>query len=288
MKRTATIISTLILTASSLFAFEWPQENVTSESFSSYYGQSRGKTVNSSLIFKDSSEIQAAEDGTVTIVLSDHDDDFGWFESTLGNTVIIQHKDALSIVYSNLDEDSIPLSITKEAEIKQKQLIGSSGNSAWQEGQNCLELKVFDSKRGSSVNPRVLMPRIGKELKLSVGTVVLIDSNGKEHNLLLERKLSSGKYKIYKTRQPVTVPYKTVTAINGASVETINFDILKEKNGKLCVIGNRMYSFEELYPDDKKHLVSEIMLNKGHVTLSITVVNILGAAETISYNLDIQ
>lgn len=288
MKHTSAIISALILTASSLFAFEWPQENVSSESFSSYYGQTRGKTINSSLIFKDSSEIKAAEDGAVAIILSDHDDDFGWFESTLGNTVIIQHKDTLSTVYSNLDEDSIPDSVSKNSEIKQGQNIGASGNSAWQEGQNCLELKVFDSKRGASINPRILMPRIGKELKLSVGTVVLIDSNDVEHNLLLERKLPSGKYRIYKTRQPVTVPYKTVTAINGASVETINFDILKEKNGKLCAIGNRMYSFEEVYPDDKKHLVSEIQLNKGHATLSITVVNILGAAETISYGLDIQ
>ena len=259
------------------FSFDWPQKETNSDSFYSYFGQLRGGTINSSLIFKDPSEVKAADKGRITAIISDHSDDFGWFESALGNSVIISHEDGLSI--------------SKEIEEKQfvesGEFLGTSGNTGWQEGQSCLEFKVFDSKNNSAVNPRILMPRAGRELPLTMGTITLTDKNGVSHNLLNERRLPAGKYYVYRTRQNVAVPYKTITAVNGATVENISYDVLKESNGKLCVKGNEHYSIKEIYPDSTKQLAGIVQLNKGSCTLTITIVNILNSASTISYKLDI-
>lgn len=269
------------------FSFDWPQKETQADSFYSYFGQLRGGTINSSLIFKDASEVKAAEKGRITAVISDHSDDFGWFESALGNSVIISHEDKLSTVYANLDENAVSQEINEKQFAESGEYLGSSGNTGWQEGQSCLEFKVFDSKNNSAVNPRILMPRTGRELPLTMGTITLTDQSGLSHNLLLERRLPAGKYYVYRTRQNVAVPYKTIIAINGATVENISYDVLKESNRKLCVKGNANYSIKEIYPDETKQLAGIVQLNKGACTLTITIVNILNSASAISYKLDI-
>lgn len=268
-------------------SFDWPQQETESDSFYSYFGQLRGGTISSSLIFKNNSDVKASDSGTVTVILSDHGDDFGWFESSLGNSVIISHGDGLSTVYSNLDDGSVPRQLEDRNEVKGGDFLGTSGNSGWQDGQSCLEFKVFDSKNSSAVNPRILMPRIGKELPLSIGTITLVDKNGTAHNLLIERRLPAGTYSVYRIRQNVAVPYKTIVAVNGATVESICYDVLKESDGRLCVQGNSRYPAAEVYPDKNRQLAGKAELNKGTNTLSVTVVNILNTASTVSYKLDI-
>ena len=201
--------------------------------------------------------------------------------------MIVSHEDGLSTVYANLDDSTISKELEEKQFVESGEYLGTSGNTGWQEGQSCLEFKVFDSKNNSAVNPRILMPRAGRELPLTMGTITLTDKNGVSHNLLNERRLPAGKYYVYRTRQNVAVPYKTITAVNGATVENISYDVLKESNGKLCVKGNEHYSVKEIYPDSTKQLAGIVQLNKGSSTLTITIVNILNSASTISYKLDI-
>ncbi len=270
-----------------VFAFDWPQAETKSDSFCSYFGQLRGGTISSSLIFKDSADILAAEEGRVSIVITDHTDDFGWFDSSLGNTVIINHNDGFSTVYSNLEDKSIPSKFKSSNYVKSGELLGVSGNSGWQEVESCLEFKIFDTKNDSVVNPRILMPRIGKELPLSMGQITLVDKDGVEHKLLTERKLPAGIYSVYKTRQDVTVPFKIRIFVNGVTVENVSFDILKEIDGKLCVVGNSNYDVKQIYADKNKLLVGTVQLNKGSNTLGVEIFDILNISSTISYKLDI-
>ncbi|HBB15003.1 MAG TPA: hypothetical protein DCZ76_12125, partial [Treponema sp.] len=86
-----TLAVTLLGTAAALFAFSWPQAQTNSDTFHSYFGQLRGGTISSSLIFKDNSEVKTADPGDILAVIDDHTEDYGWFESTLGNAVIIGH-----------------------------------------------------------------------------------------------------------------------------------------------------------------------------------------------------
>lgn len=271
-----------------LCAFDWPQENVSLDSFYSYFGQLRGGTLEGSLIFKENADISASSDGIVSVIITEHTNDFGWFESTLGNAVLIEHENEWVTVYANLDEETFPQELQEMNEIAAGTFLGTSGNSGWQEGQSCLEFMVIDRKSANLANPRPLMPRLSAELPLEFGRITLDDSNGTTHYLSTERTLSSGTYTVYHLRQDVAVPYRSVVAVNGATVESISYDTLREDSGRLCVIGNRAYSVEDVYPDGNRQMLGRVQLTRGRAELSLTLIDILGTARTVRYNLDIN
>ena len=53
----------LLLITSFAFSFDWPQADVTKDSFNSYFGQNRGGILSTSIIFSEPEEVRAAEDG---------------------------------------------------------------------------------------------------------------------------------------------------------------------------------------------------------------------------------
>ena len=270
------------------YAFDWPQEKTSSDSFFSYFGQLRGGTLESSVIFRDPSEVKAAENGHIMAVIKEHNNDFGWFESTLGNAVLIAHDDGFATVYGNLDEESFSENLSEIDVVSTGDVLGESGNSGWQEGQSCLEFQVIDVNKGNVINPRNFMPRMGSELPLEIGNVTMDDESGATHYLALEKYMKAGKYKIYHPRQEVAVPYKTVILLNGATVESISFDTMHETGGRLCISGNNYYPVEVIYPDEKRQLLGTVQLLKGHNKLTITISDILGSAHTVNYELDVN
>ncbi len=288
MKKQALLSTAFILFSGfCMQAFEWPQAETTADSIHSEFGQLRGGVLSSSIIYKDIAQIHASDEGTITAVITNHDDDFGWFESSLGTTVIISHGDGLSTVYSNLDDDYLNSNLTENLNIKAREDIGKSGYTAWQEKSNGLEFKVYDRKNLSAVNPKLLMPRIAREVPLETGGLTLVDKNGTAHNVAQEKRLAAGTYLIYKTRQTNAVPFKTIVAVNGESVETIVYDTLKVNEGFLGVNGNNHYAINEVYPDNDKFLLAKAQLSKGQNTLTVTLVNIQENAVSVTYKLDI-
>ena len=278
----------LFVASSALFAFNWPQAQTNSDSFHSYFGQLRGSTIGSSLIFRDNSEIKSADSGELLALITEHTDDFGWVESPLGNAVILGHNDSRVSIYANLDEENLSSALKGDQRIQSGTTLGTSGNSGWQDGQSCLEFKVLDTKAGIAINPRMLMPKIGEELPLSMGYITLDDDKGVTHYLVNERNLKAGTYYIYKTKDQTDVPFRTIVAINGATVERISYDTLKEYNGRLCVVGNNNYPVEVMYPDSQRMLLGKISLPHGHVGLSVTVVNMLNSAQSLTYKLEVN
>lgn len=269
------------------YSFEWPNANTEANSFSSEFGQHRGGVIDSSLVYKEPSEVFTTDEGDAIIVISEHGNEFGWFESTLGSSVIISHTDGLSTVYANLDEKTIAPKVGEKFFIDGKELLASSGDSAWQAENNGLEFKVYDVTNHAAVNPRLLMPRMQKELPLEMGAITFYDNNNVAHNVTAEKRLPSGVYSIYRTRQANLVPYKTIVSVNGTSKETIVFDTLKENSGKLGINGNGHYSAGELYPDNERQLLAKIHLAKGQNTITLTLMNFQETPVSTTYRLDI-
>lgn len=278
----------LSLISFNLHAFDWPQAETQSDNFFSYFGQLRGGTVANSLIFKENSEVKACDDGTIIALVSEHDNDFGWFESTLGNAVILYHKNELATVYANIDSETIAEDLETKTEVSSGTFFGISGNSGWQESQSCLEFQVFDSKNSTSINPRILMPRTGEELPVIPGEITVVDRENKTISLSQVKSIPAGIYSLYHTRQEVAVPFKTTVLINGVVMENISYDILKETNGELCVQGNSFYPLSVLYPDDKRQLLSKLHFTAGKNLLTVTVYDILGNEKTVSYSIDVK
>ena len=294
-KRTLkTLVITLCLSLSCIgiaLAFDWPQKETAADMFYSYFAQLRGSTIESSLIFKDGAEVSAAGDGTVTTIIREHNGDMGWFESTLGNAVIISHDNKLMTVYANLDEQSLAPSLSDEPHATTGMYIGQSGNSGWQQGQSSLEFIVLDTKNHSAINPRTLMPRVGQELPLVMGQITIEAKDGTQSVLSQTKNLTAGNYRIYRERQTVAVPYKTNISINGTSIESMQYDSLREVDGKLCVRGNSWYPLEQVYPDEKRQLLGQVFLAPGRNIITLTISDITGlpsGTKTVSYTVAVR
>lgn len=271
-----------------IFAFDWPQsEIVQSDKFYSYFGQLRGGTISNSLIFSDPSEIKAADSGKVAVVITDFQDDTNFFPSTLGNGIILTHKDNLLTVYGNIDYDTINDSAKESNELASGTILGSSGNTAWQQGHSSLEFQVIDIKNNTSINPRILMPRVGQELPLYYGEVILQSKNGKQFKVAAQNVIPTGIYRIYRKRQQIATPYRTRAAINGTVVDQISYDVLTQNDLQLCAMGKKNYPKSVLYPDEELQLIGEASLTPGKNSLQLTLADILGKESHAIYVLNV-
>ncbi len=282
-----TIISTLlILTSLSAFSFDWPQAEVTKNSFNSYFGQNRGGTLSSSIIFSEPEEVKAAENGYITAILTENSDDSEFFPSTLGTAVILAHNDELISVYGNLDEET--LTIKNEKELDAGAIIASSGSSGYQENNSNLEFKIIDAKNKSAINPNVLMPRAEEELPLSLSGIMIVNKNNDYYDINTYKTYSSGLYKIYFKRNPIAAPYKTTVSINGVLVDQLSYDMITQENNKLCIIGKKKYTDSDIFPNNDLQLLGEVMFTPGRATLGLSISDMLGNVKQLNYNILIK
>ena len=282
-----TIISTLlILTSLSAFSFDWPQAEVTKNSFNSYFGQNRGGTLSTSIIFSEPEEVKAAENGYITAILTENSDDSEFFPSTLGTAVILAHNDELISVYGNLDEET--LTIKNEKELDAGAIIASSGSSGYQENNSNLEFKIIDAKNKSAINPNVLMPRAEEELPLSLSGIMIVNKNNDYYDINTYKTYSSGLYKIYFKRNPIAAPYKTTVSINGVLVDQLSYDMITQENNKLCIIGKKKYTASDVFPNNDLQLLGEAMFTPGRATLGLTISDMLGNVKQLNYNIIIK
>lgn len=273
-----------VLALCALSAFDWPQNEIFSDSFYSYFAQLRGGTINTSLVFSESREVKAADAGHVVAVLSEHDED-EIFESTLGNAAVIAHADGLMTVYANLDAES-QQNLFSLRDVESGDALGNTSNSGWQEGEACLEFQVLDIKNRTYVNPRILMPRIGKELELTIRNVTAVSKNGTSFNLGTQKILPAGIYTLYRERQNIAMPYKTTVYINGAAAESLSYDVLTENDGTICLNGKKKYDIRTVYPAENRQLLGEVSIPRGRNTISIVVADILGKERQLTYTVD--
>ena len=176
-----------------------------------------------------------------TIASISEQDESDLFESTLGNAVVIAHKDNLLTVYANLAAYEQEQREALTGVISGAPL-GTCSNSGWQEGQGCLEFQVVDTQNKSFINPRILMPRFGDELPLELRNITLVNKKGTTFTLGVQRTLNAGAYAIFKQRQDRAVPYKTTVYINGVEVQSISYDRLVQVDNRLCTTGLKNYA----------------------------------------------
>ena len=280
------LLALVLLTALPLTAFDWPQDEVMSDTFYSYFGQLRGGILSTSLIFADTSDIKAADNGYIVAIINEYDDDSVFFPSALGNAVILAHGDDLITVYGNIDKETIPTSLSIAGKVTTGTVFGSSGNSGWQQGRSSLEFQTIDTASGNAVNPRVLMPRVGKELALSL-TGITLEGKDMRYDLLVQRTLPAGLYRVYRQRQSVAMPYKTRVVVNGIVADEISYDQLVQNGSVVYAVGRKNYPKEALYPDARLQLLGEATLTPGKNTLGIALTDILGEVTATSYSLTI-
>lgn len=277
------LIFGLILFSASLYSYEWPQENVEPTSIKSYFGQKRGKSVSTSLVFSDPEPVKCIENGKILIVMTDETDDSIFFPCSYGTSVIVAHDDSLLSVYGNLDKTSISEAIGEKEYIKSGDLIGEPGNSGWQNGTSSLELQIIDTKKECAINPKILITRTNTEIPLKLENIVVENKAGTRINITNQKNITSGLYKIYQKRNLVASPYKSVITINGVVVDQISYDTINQENNKLYVTGKKKYTGADIYPDDELQLLGETMFTAGKTTLGLTLTDFLGKQTNFNY-----
>ena len=282
------IIAFTMFTAINAFCFDWPQAEVSKDSFNSYFGQNRGGTLSTSVIFSEPEEVKAAEDGYITVILTENSDDSDFFPSTLGTAVILSHADDLISVYGNLDAETLTLKNENEHTIDGGAIIASSGNSGFQENHGNLEFKIIDTKNKSAINPKVLMPRAEEELPLSLSGIMIGSKNNDFYDINVYKTFNSGLYKVYFKRNPIAAPYKTSVSINGVIVDQLSYDMITQENNKLCIIGKKKYTAADVFPNGDLQLLGEVMFTPGRATLGLSISDILGNIKHLNYNILIK
>ncbi|MBQ0003523.1 MAG: peptidoglycan DD-metalloendopeptidase family protein [Treponema sp.] len=279
----------LILSAAAIpvFTFDWPQENIGSDKFFSFFGQKRAETISNSLIFAEPETAKVCDKGQVAVIITEHEDGFNWFESTLGNAVIVAHEDSLTTVYANLDQDNFNKSLFNSTEVTTGTVLSTTGNSAWQEQESFLEFQIIDTKNHNYINPLILMPRIGKEESLTLTDIKLQNKFGKFYDLDSQKNIPAGVYKVFRKKQNLAVPYKTTLFVNGAETEKITFDTLKMSDKNLAVEGRKFYTINELYIENDLMLMGELYLPHGKDTISLIVTDFSGNEKSRIYNVTV-
>ncbi len=270
------------------FSFGWPQDNVTQDSFTSYFGQKRGSIISTSVVFSEPEEVKASETGYVLAIITENNDDSDFFPSTLGTAVILSHEDNLVSVYGNLDSETLTLYNTSEKLVDAGATIGQSGTSGFQEGKSNLEFQVVDTKNKAAINPKVLMPRSEAELPLTMNGIMLLNKTNSFFDISVNKTFNSGLYKIYFRRNQVAAPYKTSVSINGVIVDQLSYDMITQENNKLCIIGKKKYTSTDVFPNNELQLIGEAMLTPGRATLGLSLTDSLGNVKQLNYNIVIK
>lgn len=285
MKKTSVLTAALFSAAFSLFGFDWPQKEIAADSFSTYFGQSRGGLLSPSLVFTGSGEIKACEDGIAAVVFTEHDEEPGIFESTLGNAVVLSHKDNLMTVYANISGEYTE-NLESLSEVKAGTFLGKCGISGWQEKNALLEFQVVDSGAKSFVNPRILMPRFGEEHALAVPAVRAVNKKGESVSLGVKESIPRGTYLLYRESRGSHMIYKSTLLINGAIVDSITYDTLVEVQGRLCTAGAKNYDSKTVYPDENHHLLGEITIPRGRNKITVILADLNGKEKSVTYSVD--
>ncbi len=284
-KHTTFIFLFLLVLYLPLYSFDWPQNLAVPKPFASFFAQNRGNTLSPSLSFIGSTPIKASDAGKILLRMEQNQNFCSFFPSTLGNAVIIAHKDHLLTVYASLEEVTIS---PEQEELTAGQEIGLSGNSGWHSGSGCLEFQVIDTKNRTVINPLVLMPSFTDAFDLQIGSIFLTDKRGVVSELKNRRSIESGSYTVHRDASAGIMPYKTAVTINGVLVQSITYDALFLYEQELCIKGKDVLPYSSIYSDNSLQLLADIHMNRGRTVITIQIFDILGNQKQISYTLDVQ
>jgi hypothetical protein len=272
---------TLLFAVSFLLpAFEWPMENVNALSFSSGFAELRGNMLSGSLVFISHGEVHAADNGITLAIIRDPDNGSDRFYSPLGNAVVIDHNDDLLTVYSNL-ETIAPHSLPFD--LNTGDVIGVSGSSGWQGAQNGLEFQVIDVQQERVIKPKRLMRPLADERPARVGGLSAVNKRSENYRFSEVSSFPIGVYTLYHDFDRMFLPNTTTVSVNGTDIETITYDMMVERNGKLAIRGKKYYTQEEIYIDERRMILGEVTLLRGRNTIRVVAQNINGMETSAVY-----
>ena len=268
------------------FSFSWPLADWNKAKSIFTFAQNRKGAFCQSLIFEEAQTVKAADKGKIVAVITEKQGDGDWFESPLGNALVISHEDSLISVYGNLSEKTIA-DLSQKRFVEDEEALGETGESAWSESEDSgqLEFQIADRAAKTFINPIILMPRTLKPPRITLEGLSIENQFGRSYNLPSLRSLPAGVYKIYKKRQRDINVYKSELFVNGAEVEKITKETLKCNGGSFTLSGSETYESRDFYPNNDLEFLGHILLPHGSDTITIVASDIFENSATANYAL---
>lgn len=274
-----------------LFAFEWPVDVSSSDSkIEVYFGENRGKDFSKGFVFSSSEDIKASEDGTVLVHLNPKTNYYENFTSTLGNALIMIHKDEMISVYSGFEEIN-PECLTKPVE--KNSILGYLNKQNIDEESNLVEKKsdkpkkiefqIIDTRNKVVINPFLLLSNLEKTTSVFPGKIFVVNKKGTEYCLDERKSMASGVYSIYREYNPGRMPLKMTVFLNGEETSLVNFDTILFKNNRICVAGKDFFPIEKIYPKNNRQFLGEIELSRGKNSITVVITDNLGVERRINH-----
>lgn len=260
-------------------AFDWPQ---TTDRAYILFSQIRAQNFNTGIVFSGPGEVVAAENGFAVMELKNNISDMGWFESPLGNTVILAHNNNILSVYGNLTNTKID---PNNRAVNIGDVIGISGESAWKEGNDGLEFQIIDTRMQTAINPIILMDVPLDEIRIPITDVIAVSRTGEEFALYNGISLAAGVYTLYMKRPQTGMIQNTRVMLNGEIKESLSYDTLKQFGTKLAVNGNQIYEFDTIYPNNNVIRLTQIIFSQGTNTVELFVTGVGNTQSTARYRI---
>lgn len=277
------VCAIILFFVSMVIAFDWPQSVAGTSEINKSFGELQGDIFNTSLIFSKAEDVQSTEAGQLMAILGQSSREMGWAPTTLGNAVILAHENNLLTVYGNLQDIDVDANASF---IAKNSVLGTGGNSAWQQGYAGLHFQAIDTEKDMIINPRILLPQIPEEKKISITHITAINKQGEVFDLYNNMTLPATTYSFYRAiEQNTGSPYITSVAINGAEVEAITYDVLVHKRNVLTVDGKNFYAASEIYPEKDRQFLTTVSLSPGKNTFTLRVKDINGKETTLTYTI---
>lgn len=282
IKLLSCVLASIALPLCGIVAFDWPVKNFNANKILPTFAQNRKQHFNTSLIFPEAQEVISTDKGKIKLVILEHQGESNWFESTLGNCVIIEHEGNLISVYGNLEKRDAEDALQKER-IFSGENLGSAKNSAWNESEGSLEFQIADTKGKAFLNPLVFMPKISSESPLLIDEITIENKFGRSYELSSLRSVQAGTYKVYKRRRENSPLHSSSVYVNGTELERINREALSQENNLLAISGQRVYNSVSFFPDEKREFLGQILLLHGNNSIAIVIRNVTEKERTVFF-----
>lgn len=280
-----------------LFAFDWPVDVTSSNGNSQIktnFAENRGESFASGFVFSTSEDIKSSDDGTVLVHINPENNYYENFTSTLGNALIMAHKDNMISVYSGFEEistDCLKGNVEKGAilgSLHKKQPVSEDEISTKVPvlPKKDFEFQIIDTKNTVVINPFLLLSKLEKTSPVFPGKIFVVNKKGTEINLEERKSFASGIYSIYRENSVGRMPLKTSVFVNGEEVSAISFDTFLYKNSRICVSGKDYYPIEKIYPNTKRQFLGEIEISRGKNLITVVVTDSLGIERRISHTIE--
>lgn len=282
------IVLGLLLSAQSVFSFEWPlSDPQVVSTFGSPDGRSYKKGIE---IASSENKITPIEGGEVIFrgseyALGKHD-----IPLPLGNMIVLQHERGIRSVYGHLsapaEQEEPYYDITAS--------FGGIGKTGIISGE-FIFLQIIDSEVNRFVNPMLSLPLLEDTTEPQLNSVSL-QAEGSINQLSRNTEVAQGEYRLLVETFDVSsalnslhrmAPYSIKVYLNGEEQISLGFESLSVNDWSAVPTSQRSVSAARLYSDQWTYNLGRLILQPGVALIEVFVSDFAGNETAGTYRLQV-